>query len=64
MDRKGCVNLISVDFENPNGWSAAPHYGEYIVIQEKIREYISKNMPERTPFEAEFEIRSDLYYGE
>lgn len=36
---------------------------EYIEIQKGIREYISKNMPEKTPFEAEFEIWSDLYYG-
>lgn len=38
-------------------------YGEYIEIQKNIRAYISKNMPEKTPFEAEFEIWSDLYYG-
>ena len=39
-------------------------YGEYIEIQKNIRAYISKNMPDKTPFEAEFEIWSDLYYGE
>ena len=38
-------------------------YDEYKEIQEKIRDYISKNMPDKTPFEAEFEIWSDLYYG-
>jgi len=38
-------------------------YGEYIDIQKNIRAYISKNMPDKTPFEAEFEIWSDLYYG-
>ena len=38
-------------------------YGEYIEIQKNIRAYISKNMPDKTPFEAEFEIWSDLYYG-
>ena len=36
-------------------------YDEYIDIQNKIRNYISKNMPDKTPFEAEFEIWSDLY---
>ena len=35
---------------------------EYIGIQKKIRDCISKSMPDKTPFEAEFEIRSDLYY--
>ena len=38
-------------------------YEEYIEIQEKIREYIRKIMTDKTPFEAEFEIWSDLYYG-
>ena len=37
-------------------------YGEYIEIQKNIRAYISKNMPDKTPFEAEFEIWSYLYY--
>ena len=37
--------------------------GEYIDIQKNIRAYISKNIPDKTPFEAEFEIWSDLYYG-
>ena len=37
-------------------------YGEYIEIQEKIRKYISKNIPDKTPFEAEFEIWSEEYY--
>lgn len=39
-------------------------YEEYIEIQEKIRENIRKIMTDKTPFEAEFEIWSDLYYGE
>ena len=39
-------------------------YGEYIDIQKNIRAYISKHIPDKTPFEAEFEIWSDLYYGE
>ena len=38
-------------------------YDEYIEIQKNIRAYISKNIPDKTPFEAEFEIWSDLYYG-
>ena len=38
-------------------------YGEYIDIQKNIRAYISKHIPDKTPFEAEFEIWSDLYYG-
>jgi hypothetical protein len=38
-------------------------YGEYIEIQKNIRAYISKHIPDKTPFEAEFEIWSDLYYG-
>ena len=39
-------------------------YDEYIEIQKNIRAYISKHIPDKTPFEAEFEIWSDLYYGE
>ena len=39
-------------------------YDEYIEIQDKIHKHIGKTMPEKTPFEAEFEIWSDLYYGE
>lgn len=38
-------------------------YGEYIEIQKNIRAYISKNMPDKTPFEAEFEIWSDWCQG-
>ena len=38
-------------------------YSEYIDIQIRIRNYISKNMTDKTPFEAEFEIWSELYYG-
>lgn len=39
-------------------------YDEYIEIQKNIRAYISKHIPDKTPFEVEFEIWSDLYYGE
>ena len=39
-------------------------YDEYIEIQENIRTHIKKSISEKTPFEAEFEIWSDLYYGE
>ena len=38
-------------------------YTEYIEIQNKIRDYIRKNMPNKTPFEAEFEIWSSQYYN-
>ena len=34
-------------------------YDEYIEIQDKIRKHIGKAMPEKTPFEAEFEIWSN-----
>ena len=27
-----CTNLTSVKFENPKGWSAAPHYGEPVIF--------------------------------
>ena len=37
-------------------------YDEYIEIQKNIRAYISKNIPDKTPFEAEFEIWSEEYY--
>ena len=37
-------------------------YGEYIDIQKNIRAYISKNMPDKTPFEAEFEIWSEYAF--
>lgn len=45
---------------NARNWSDMT-YGEYIEIQKNIRAYISKHIPDKTPFEAEFEIWSDLY---